>query len=182
MKSLSFKVKKKKLQDHIRKYINFQCHIKMVIFWRESGSVGLRNCHRAQDDAPEDSEPVLVAAAGASLCSRGGTLAQPWGAPVSSGQIVSRAWRGVQEFFWGPLPLSVAYGAASISVTSFGWWTAVPFRRRAGKSVAARAPVEWFDLSGDNSPLFCFVMPSVPMYIYNVLFRSINNIFYLTIN
>jgi len=77
MKSLSFKVKKKKLQDHIRKYINFQCHIKMVIFWRESGSVGLRNCHRAQDDAPEDSEPVLVAAAGASLCSRGGTLAQP---------------------------------------------------------------------------------------------------------
>jgi len=49
----------------------------MVIFWRESGSVGLRNCHRAQDDAPEDSEPVLVAAACASLCSRGGTLAQP---------------------------------------------------------------------------------------------------------
>jgi hypothetical protein len=50
-------------------------------------------------------------------------------------------------FFWA------ADRVASISVTSFGWWTAVlrlTFRRRAGKVS--------LDLSGDNSPLFCFVL------------------------
>ena len=138
MKSLSFKVKKKKLQDHIRKYINFQCHIKMVIFWRESGSVGLRNCHRAQDDAPEDSE-WLVAAACASLV----LLGRHPGATLRCSRVFrSNREPGVASADGIFLGAIAAHRAASISVTSFGWWTAVLFRRRTGKSVAARAPVE----------------------------------------